>query len=121
MNVCGTWGWALLIPLFAACAAEDRNTYEYCEESSQCVVEADACWEVSLERADGSMARSSLCTQECTSDADCGGGVCLSLVGDPGETYLCYASCGVGESCEVGTRCTMLVDAPSGREYACFP
>jgi hypothetical protein len=119
--LCRALGWVLLTPLFLACGSEERNTFEYCENSAECIAPADDCWEVELERLDGSMGRSSICSHECSTDGDCGDGTCLALVGDPSAIYLCYARCGVGVQCAVGTRCTELQDAPAGSEYACLP
>lgn len=111
---------SLMFAIAVACGDDPHPLYGSCGSSSDCREPAQACYELSFAREDGTAGAGKLCSLPCSSDSDCpDGGVCLAFEGDPGETFLCYAPCEVAEDCFHGLRCTDLAGATVAR--ACLP
>jgi hypothetical protein len=110
---------ALAISVVGACGSE-APPYSACEGASDCEAPSDACYDVSVERDDGTTGRASFCSLGCTAHADCPlDGACLALEARP-DLPICWARCTTTDECPSPLLCTMVTGA-EGISTICMP
>jgi hypothetical protein len=101
--------WLALVGL-CACGSE-VPAYAPCEGSSECEAPSDACYDVTVEREDGTTARAAFCSRACERHEDCPGeAACLALEVRP-DSPICWERCETSADCTSPLACTAVPGA----------
>jgi hypothetical protein len=110
--------WLALVGLIA-CGSE-VPPYAPCEGSSECEAPSDACYDVTVEREDGSEARAAFCSRACERHDDCPGeAACLGLEHGP-DILICWERCETSADCTAPLACTEAI-GDTGIDRVCMP
>jgi hypothetical protein len=91
--------------------------YDVCGYDSDCPVNADGCFDVSVDYGSVTIT-DAICSGYCSGDFDCPfGGSCLSLAG---ESAVCYQRCDSDFECPLGFAC-LETDDGTVYDYVCLP
>jgi hypothetical protein len=112
-------GVALLLFAGTGCGA-DVPPYAPCEGGDECEAPSDGCYDVTVQREDGSSARAAFCSAGCASHEDCpDDGACLALDAEP-DVPLCWQRCERTSDCASPLLCTGVTGA-AGVAQVCMP
>jgi hypothetical protein len=105
--------------LWIGCGSE-APPYAPCEGASDCEAPSDACYDVTVEREDGTTGRASFCSRSCAAHDECpGDAACLALDPRP-DRPICWERCERTSDCTAPLLCTA-VSGAVGVNQVCMP
>lgn len=124
----GIWGVGFAVALAASGCFADSDDHETalfdgCEDNSDCVKTADACYIVRWTETTGTPRDGKMCSLECVDNDDCpSGSACYALEEDIDlDRRICYAQCDRDIDCDEGFACFEAEIEGEGVDFICMP